>query len=144
MARITIDAPNGLNDRDYENWPQKGGNLEVEPLPDASALDLLAKAKGEYDAGQDRKWAGTLLAALRVAYLDLGKANDVAGSNIEDIAIALDRQDAGDRILHYRGNLSNADMLKYHHQTGAVPDYWHEGLYRDTVRFIEECYDLAD
>ena len=143
MARNTVDVPDGIVDGNDENWPQKDINLDREPLPDASALELLAQAEGEYTAGQDRQWAGTLLAALRIAYLDLAEAKRIKTRKIEHIAIALDGLDYSDRIRHYRGNLSNADMLSYHHQTGAVPDYWHEGLYKDTVKFIKACYDPA-
>ena len=103
----------------------------------------MARAAREYEDGRDREWAGKLLAALQKTFLHLGEANGIASDNIEDIAVALDQKDAGDRILHYRGCLSNADMLSYHHQTGAVPEYWREGLYHDTVKFIKECYDSA-
>ena len=143
MARNTVDVTDSIGDGNYDNWPQKDSNLDREPLPDASALELVAQAEGEYAAGQDRQWAGTLLAALRVAYLDLAKAKKIETRKIEHIAIALDNLDTNDRIRHYRSNLSNADMLSYHHQTGAVPDDWHEGLYRDTVKFIKKCYDPA-
>ena len=143
MTRNTVDVPESMGDGTYKDWPQKDGNLDREPLPDASALELVAQAQGEYDTGQDRQWAGTLLAALRRTYLDLAKARGIDTRHIEHIAIALDEQDTSDRINHYRGNLSNADMLSYHHQTGAVPDHWHEGLYSDSVKFIKECYDPA-
>ena len=143
MARTTVDVSDNIGDGNYENWPQKESNLDREPLPDASALELVTRAEGEYAAGQDRQWAGTLLAALRIAYLDLAEAKRIETRKIEHIAIALDKLDTSDRIRHYRGNLSNADMLSYHYQTGAVPDYWHEGLYSDTVKFIKECYDPA-
>ena len=140
MARITLDVPDDIGNGNYENWPQNDSNLDRDPLPDASALELVAQAQGEYDAGQDRQWAGTLLAALRITYLDLATARGIDTRHIERIAVALDQQDSSGWIRRYSTILSSADMLAYHHRTGAVPAYWHEDLYRDTVKFIKECY----
>lgn len=152
MARITIDTPedpqhsvtaDGIDNGYSPNRPDTGNGIDARLLPDASPIELVERAGREYAAGKDREWAGTLLTALQKTFLDLGKANGIASQYIEEIAVALDGRHTGDRKRYYQVKLSSVDMLSYHHETGAVPKYWHEDLYLDTVKFVKDCYDFA-
>ena len=160
MARITIDIPDDLRDSDFERWSDdapamddatpivecddgndNGNRIDAATLPGQSPLELAALAAREYADGRDREWAGALLAALQKTFLHLGKANGIASDNILDISRELDEKDDSGRILYYGGKVGSVGMLEYHHRTGAVPDYWHEPLYRHVVAFVKECYD---
>lgn len=126
-------------------------------LPDATPLELVARARQLLDAGDDRQWAGTLWAAVRLAFLDLAVRHDLAGEDfiadaktgsIDDdeyipIAKALDAMDTSGRKLHYRGNLCGGGGLREHQRIGIYKDYWWEDIHTDTLAFIAECYDTA-
>lgn len=152
MARITIDTSDdprhgvtadGSDNGHFPNRTDTGNVIDAASLPDASPIELVEQAGREYAAGKDREWAGTLLAALQKTFLDLGKANGIAKHTVLDIGKALDAKDRSGRKFQYSGHLSSANMLSYHHQTGAVPDYWHAGLHQDIAKFIGDYYDSA-
>ena len=152
MARITVDVPDGSlhsiatdkEDNVYSpNQMDTGNVIDAEALPDASPVELVEQAAREYAAGKGSEWAGTLLAALQKTFLDLGRVNGIDSHSILDIGKALDAKDHSGRKFPYSGQLSGANMLSYHHRTGAVPDYWHEPLFHDVVKFIEACHDSA-
>ena len=152
MARITIDTPDdpqhsvaadGTDNGFSLDRPDTGNVIDIAALPDASPIELVEQAGREYAAGKDREWAGTLLAALQKTFLDLGKANGIADHTVLNIGKALDAKDRSGRKFQYSGHLSSANMLSYHHRTGAVPDYWHEPLYYSVVKFIGDCHGPA-
>ena len=150
MARITIDtsddpqhgvAADGIDNGYSLGRPDTGNVIDAAALPDASPIELVEQAGREYADGKDREWAGTLLAALQKTFLDLGKANGIASQYIEEIAVALDGQCTGDWKRYYQAKLSRADMLSYHYETGAVPNYWHADLHQGIAKFIGDYYD---
>ena len=126
-------------------------------LPDATPLELVARARQHLDAGDDRQWAGALWAAIRLTFLDLAARHDLAGEDfiadskagqVDDdeyipIAKALDAMDNSGRKLHYRGNLGGGRGLRHHQLIGAYKEYWWEDIHTDTLAFIAECYDAA-
>ena len=131
------------------------------PLPDAKPLELVAQARRQLDAGDDRQWAGTLWAAMRLTFLDLaawhGLASeefiaDAKAGNVDDdeyipIAKALDEMDSPDNkkrhYRHYRGKLGGGNALGDHQHTLIYKDYWWETIHSSTLAFIAECYDAA-
>ena len=152
MARNTVDVPDGSlhsittekeNNGYSSNHPDTGNVIDAGALPDASPIELIEQAAREYAAGKGSEWAGTLLAALQKTFLDLGRVNGIDSHSVLDIGKALDAKDDSGRKFPYSGLLSGANMLSYHHRTGAVPDYWHEPLFHDVVKFIEHCHDSA-
>ena len=152
MARITVDVSDGSlhsiatdnEEKGYSpNYPDTGNVIDAEALPDASPIELIEQAAREYAAGNGREWAGTLLAALQKTFLDLGRVNGIDSQSVLDIGKALDAKDHSGRKFPYSGLLSGANMLSYHHRAGAVPDYWHEPLFHDVVKFIQDCHDSA-
>ena len=133
------------------------------PLPDASPPDLVALARKQLDASDDRQWAATLWVATRLALLELARRKGIADDNLIkaaradevtdkdyiSIATALDEMDEPDASgakrhpRHYRLVLGSGFSLDSHHRMGIFKDYWWEGIHEDTVKFMEECYDTT-
>ena len=131
------------------------------PLPNATPLELVAQARQQLDAGDDRQWAGALWAAIRLTFLDLAARHDLAteefiadakAGNVDDveyipIAKALDEMGSpGDKkrhYRHYRGKLGGGNALGDHQRISIYKDYWWEDIHTDTLAFISECYDTA-
>ena len=131
------------------------------PLPDAAPLELVAQARKQLDAGDDRQWAGTLWAAVRLTFLDLAARHgltseefiaDAKAGKVDDdeyipIAKALDEMDIpGDKkrhYRHYRGKLGGGNSLGDHQRIGIYKDYWWEDIHSGTSAFIAECYDAT-
>ena len=134
-----------------------------DPLPNATPLELVARARQQLDAGDDRQWAGTLWAAVRLAFLDLAVRYDLASeefvadakaADVDDdayipIATALDEMSKPDASggkrhpRHFRLVLGGSFALRTHQVMGTLKDYWWEGSQEDTAAFIDECYDAA-
>ena len=125
------------------------------PLPSATPLELVAQARKQLDAGDDRQWAGTLWAAVRLTFLDLAARHDLASEdfiadakagNVEDdeyipIAKALDELDTSGRNRRYRGKWCAGDGLREHQRIGIYKHYWWEWTHEGVETFINECYD---
>ena len=130
-------------------------------LPNATPLELVALARQQLDAGDDRQWGGTLWAAVRLTFLDLAARHglaseefiaDAKAGKVDDeeyipIAKALDEMDIpGDKerhYRHYRGKLGGGNALGDHQRIGIYKDYWWEPIHASTLAFITECYDAA-
>ena len=132
-------------------------------LPDATPLELVARARQYLDAGDDRQWAGALWAAIRLTFLDLAARHDLAGEEfiadskagqVDDdeyipIAKALDAMDKPDgsgakrHPRHYRLVLGSGVALRDHQILGIFKEYWWEDLHADTLEFMGECYDTT-
>ena len=133
------------------------------PLPDATPLELVAQARKQLDAGDDRQWAGNLWAAVRLTFLDLAARHDLASEdfiadakagNVDDdeyIPIAktldeikdLDASGAKRHPRHYRLALGSGLALRDHQQIGIFKEYWWEGSHESAGEFIDECYDAV-
>ena len=142
-------------------YERKDGNPA--PLPDASPPELVALARKQLDAGDDRQWAATLWAATRLALLDLARRKGIADDNLIkaaradavadkdyiSVATALDEMAEPDASgakrhpRHYRLVLGDGFSLDSHHRMGIFKDYWWEGIHEDAVKFMKECYDTT-
>ena len=115
MTRITFDIPDEFRSPNTV----ASSKADTPPFPDLSALELVAKAQRELEAGDDRQWAASLWAAVHKTFLHLAKNESIESKDLIDIAEALDRQGHSPARYH-TGRLITGMMLREHCQSGSI------------------------
>ena len=118
-------------------------NLKVEIDPRAATMELVKQAQAAYDAGQDRRWAGLLWAAMEKAIRELAQSRGISEANNVAILERLDNLAVGPWDEYFSSSLSNLIMLRTHHRLGVLESYWWEHLHTDTVALIALCHDAT-
>ena len=118
-------------------------NLKFAIDPRAATMELVKQAQAAYDAGQDRRWAGLLWAAMEKAIRELAQSRGISEANNVAILERLDNLDVGPWDEYFSSSLGRLLMLQTHYQLGAVESYWWQYLHDSTLAFITICHDAT-
>ena len=133
MIRIILDIPD-----EFRSPNTVASSMADTPLfPDLSALEMVAKAQREFEAGNDRQWAASLWAIVHKTFLQLAQSEFIEGKDLIDVAETLDRKGHAQARYH-TGKLITGMMLREHCQSGALEAYWHIDVHNDRVSFVQD------
>ena len=105
--------------------------------------ELVRQSQVAYDAGQDRRWAGLLWAAMEKAILELAKSRGIPDARTTVLLKQLDQLDVRPWDEYFSASLGSLIMLRTHYQLGVAESYWWDDLNTDAVAFIAFCHNAA-
>ncbi len=115
------------------------------PAAAKTALEYLAAAKLEREAGSHRKAAGLMWKATQATFAALADTHGVKYSGLNDLdlfsiadALAADPT-VGKR--YFGSAIAPGSLLKDHAEMDVLEDYQLELAYETAEQFIRECFD---